>query len=203
MISPIQLTPNMEIGTLVSAINNNFRQIEAENRTKVIRDESGVNRIIYGRFPDGKYGMKVSMPGIDVLTTGDDELIFNSSQNILKVAKVGTFTAPSYPIYSVAGEWRTSKAGGVNPIPHGLSEAPAVIAFTEADGQYSLLPRTFMSAIGTGSSNAMISRTIAVNVDDTNVYILDTTTTHGLVTGANATAGAQPIKYFLLQESAA
>lgn len=67
MISPIQLTPNMEIGTLVSAINNNFRQIEAENRTKVIRDESGVNRILMGRAPNGKYVLAVTIEGKDVV----------------------------------------------------------------------------------------------------------------------------------------
>ena len=66
MIAPIQLTPNMDIPTLVNAVNNNFRQIEAENRTKVIRDENGVDRIIIGRWPDGTYGLIVSKPGVDV-----------------------------------------------------------------------------------------------------------------------------------------
>ena len=66
-ISPIQLTPGMDNAIMVSAINNNFRQVEAENRTKVIKDETGVNRIILGRFPDGTYGLAISIPGIDVL----------------------------------------------------------------------------------------------------------------------------------------
>lgn len=66
-ISPIQLTPSMDFPTLVNAVNNNFRQIEAENRTKVIRDEDGNNRIILGRFPDGTYGLAISKPGRDVL----------------------------------------------------------------------------------------------------------------------------------------
>lgn len=66
-LSPIQLTPGMDNAIMVSAINNNFRQIEAENRTKVIKDETGVNRIIIGRFPDGTYGLAISIPGVDVL----------------------------------------------------------------------------------------------------------------------------------------
>lgn len=67
MLSPIQLTPGMDSGTQVSAINNNFRQIEAENRTKIIKDETGDNRIILGRFPDGSYGLAISVPGVDVV----------------------------------------------------------------------------------------------------------------------------------------
>ncbi len=66
-LSPIQLTPGMDNAIMVSAINNNFRQIEAENRTKVIKDETGVNRIIIGRFPDGTYGLAISISGVDVL----------------------------------------------------------------------------------------------------------------------------------------
>ena len=67
MFSPIQLIPGMNSGTMASAINNNFRQIESENRTKIIKDETGVNRIIMGRFPDGTYGFAISQEGIDVI----------------------------------------------------------------------------------------------------------------------------------------
>lgn len=68
MISPIQLTPNMDMATLVSSINDTFRQIEAENRTKVIKDETGTNRIIIGGLPDGTYGIVISKQGQDVLS---------------------------------------------------------------------------------------------------------------------------------------
>lgn len=67
MISPIQLTPEMDSGTLVNAINNNFRQVEAENRTKIIKDEDGQQRIIIGRAPNGEYLIAISARGIDVL----------------------------------------------------------------------------------------------------------------------------------------
>lgn len=71
MIAPIQLTPNMDTGTLVNAINNNFRQIEAENRTKVIKDEEGTNRILIGRDPRGNYVVAITKPGIDVVKALD------------------------------------------------------------------------------------------------------------------------------------
>jgi hypothetical protein len=68
MISPIQLTPNMDMGTLVNAVNDVFRQIESENRTKVIKDENGENRVIIGRAPSGEYLIAISAQGKDVLT---------------------------------------------------------------------------------------------------------------------------------------
>lgn len=67
MASPIQLTPNMEMGTMVNAINNNFRQIEAESRTKIIKDETGVRRIIIGRAPSGEYLFAITVPNKDVI----------------------------------------------------------------------------------------------------------------------------------------
>lgn len=67
MISPIQLTPDMDTNTMVNAINNNFRQIEAENRTKIIRDENGERRILIGRGPTGRYVVAITVPGKDVV----------------------------------------------------------------------------------------------------------------------------------------
>lgn len=67
MISPIQLTPNMNMMTLTNALNDMFRQIESENRTQIIKDETGKQRIILGRAPDGEYLIAVSAQGIDVV----------------------------------------------------------------------------------------------------------------------------------------
>lgn len=65
--SPIQLTPNMDMATLVNAINDMMRQFESENRTKVIKDETGVNRILTGRAPKGNYVLAITVPGKDVV----------------------------------------------------------------------------------------------------------------------------------------
>lgn len=67
MISPIQLTPNMDMSTLTNALNDMFRQIESENRTQVIKDEDGKNRILLGRAPKGNYVVAISKKGVDVL----------------------------------------------------------------------------------------------------------------------------------------
>ena len=65
--SPIQLTPNMDTATLVSALNDMMRQLEAANRTQIIRDEDGVNRVLIGRDPKGNYVVAVTKKGNDVV----------------------------------------------------------------------------------------------------------------------------------------
>jgi hypothetical protein len=57
----------MDLNTLTSTLNNNFQQIESENRTKIITDENGTRRVIMGRAPSGEYLIAVSAQGIDVL----------------------------------------------------------------------------------------------------------------------------------------
>lgn len=68
-LSRIPLTPNMDPTAMAQAINQNFEQLESENRTKVFKDETGKNRILIGRDPKGKYVIAVSVEGKDVLTS--------------------------------------------------------------------------------------------------------------------------------------
>ena len=65
-LSRIPLTPGMDENTMINIINTNLQQIEAENRTKVIRDEQADDRIIIGRMPDGSYGIIISNEGYSV-----------------------------------------------------------------------------------------------------------------------------------------
>ena len=65
--SPIQLTPNMDTATLVNALNDMMRQLEAANRTQIIKDENGDNRILLGRDPRGRYIFAITIEGKDVV----------------------------------------------------------------------------------------------------------------------------------------
>ena len=67
MISPIRATPAMTTADLANVINDLADQVESENRTKVIRDENGVNRILIGRGPKGNYVIAISVKGKDVI----------------------------------------------------------------------------------------------------------------------------------------
>ena len=68
MISPIRATPAMTTADLANVINDLADQVESENRTKVIRDEDGVNRILIGRGPKGNYVVAITVPGKNVVT---------------------------------------------------------------------------------------------------------------------------------------
>lgn len=65
--SPIEVQPGMDQDTMAQVINNNFRQVAESNRTNIITDENGYNRIIIGKFPDGTYGIIISKPGVDIV----------------------------------------------------------------------------------------------------------------------------------------
>ena len=68
MISPIRATPAMTTADLANVINDLADQVESENRTKVIRDEDGVNRILIGRGPKGNYVVAITVQGKNVVT---------------------------------------------------------------------------------------------------------------------------------------
>lgn len=91
MISPVQLTPGMNQNISSSIINNNFRQVEADNVTRIVKDESGIPRILIGKRPDGTYGIDYSLEGNDVLTAPPDGLGMSSSFNMYKIIASGKF----------------------------------------------------------------------------------------------------------------
>lgn len=66
MISPITATPDMTFAQMVNLVNSNFRQLESQSITKTVKDKDGNNRIIEGRFPDGDYGIIISVEGYNV-----------------------------------------------------------------------------------------------------------------------------------------
>lgn len=57
----------MDYASLVSAINENLAALQSLSRTQVFKDETGVNRIILGKLPDGTWGLVISKPTYDVL----------------------------------------------------------------------------------------------------------------------------------------
>ena len=67
MSNTIRLFPGMDYDDLVRALNQNFAILENSRRTQIIRDDNGVNRIIFGRLPDGEYGLVISKAGEDVI----------------------------------------------------------------------------------------------------------------------------------------
>lgn len=75
----------MDMATLVNALNQNFNQVQSQDRRKVITDEDGNDRILLGKQEDGNYSIKVSEAGKDVNTATNDELVMSSDWQMWKI----------------------------------------------------------------------------------------------------------------------
>lgn len=91
--SYIKLSPQMDMATLINALNTNFNQVQSQDRRKVITDEDGFDRIVIGKQEDGSYNIKVSGDGKDVNTATPDELIMSSEWDLWKIINSGRITA--------------------------------------------------------------------------------------------------------------
>ena len=207
--SPIQLTPNMDMATMVQAINDNFQQLASENRTKIITNEEGVQRVIIGRKPDGSYVLQVSKPGINVLEAGPDDLIFSSDNNLFKIVDSGEV---SMNMPSVTNGTSSPQVFGY--AEHDLDYAPMVIAFMTipSAGGPGYTTRQF----GTGVVQAKSVNTTAITIGYLSEEKIESTAPVGPSKGRvsftwrtlNSIGPTMlpinaKIKYYLLTESAA
>lgn len=201
MLSQIPLTPGMDQATMATTVNQNFEQIAAENRSKVVRDESGTDRIIFGRYPDGNYGLKVSKPGVDVSTAEDNDLIFNSSNNLFKIVDSGTvpMTLPDIP--------NGTKADVSQTVAHNLGYSPLVIAFiTQTNPQSPAVETRLFGASSVQAKSVSTAGVVISYVSDEKVIASATNVTFNWSV-SNAAGYAQQaqtatIKYYLLSETA-
>lgn len=88
--SYIKLSPQMDMATLINALNQNFNQIQSQDRRKTITDENGYDRIVLGRQDDGTYAIRVSADGKDVDTASQDELVMSSDWKMWKIVNSGS-----------------------------------------------------------------------------------------------------------------
>lgn len=73
------------MATLVNALNQNFNQVQSQDRRKVITDEDGNDIIVIGKQEDGRYAIKVAENGKSVATAGEDELVMSSDWQMWKI----------------------------------------------------------------------------------------------------------------------
>lgn len=88
--SYIKLSPQMDMATLINALNQNFNQIQSQDRRKVITDEDGFDRIVLGKQEDGTYAIRVSGVGDDVDTATQDQLVMSSDWKMWKIINSGS-----------------------------------------------------------------------------------------------------------------
>lgn len=185
-LSTTRLQPEMDFGTLVNALNQNFSLLENLNVIQIFKDNDGVPRVLLGRRSDEIYGLFVSKVGIDVTKATDDQLVFNSNQNTLKIITTDTLV-----LTRNAG---SSSASSVVPAP---TTGTAFFAWgTLASVSPNLTyPLSYFSPSATGTmlwgvrafydASAGAVKFIAESYD----------------AGTTATAQTFNIKYYLLQET--
>lgn len=80
------------MATLINALNQNFNQIQSQDRRKVITDEDGNDRIVLGKQEDGTYAIRVSESGKDVDVASQDELVMSSDWKMWKIINSGSIS---------------------------------------------------------------------------------------------------------------
>lgn len=181
---------------------------------QIIARQGGANKAVFGFFGEAnKFGLKVAEDGVDVLTADDDELLFNSEQNVFKVVQTNTHTV-SYSFSSHSGSGFTID-NKTDTIAHNLGFVPAIVVFVEyAGGKFPVVNNTPLAGLsggtgftfGGGTGFAFAVTHASMSVDSTNLY-LGISRWGNLGNGAysasiDAESGSLTYRYYLLQETA-
>jgi hypothetical protein len=191
MITPIGGNSDLNTNTLIT--NQLINDVNSKERTQIFKDDSGTRRVLSGKGNDGFYGVKVSPDGVDVFTAPDDQLIFNSNNNVFKIVSSDSFT--------VEGTSMGSGTTVTTTVAHNLGYTPAVNIYVNAAAVAALqggsgltgLPLTYVAVPNTPMF------TIQYRIDNDNLYI-DFINHLGGTT--NLTGYTWTFKYYLLQETA-
>ena len=207
---PRQLSTGTQRGTqtlsgeqlVTDPINNNqvITTSGVSQNTVYSNPATQTPQIVIGRLPDDTYGMRVAPPNVDVLKASDDQLIFNSSQNVFKVVASGT--------YSLTGSSNISfGTTQTESIVHNLGSVPAFVVYSNApdgglgggfqggNGIMNLPIHYMLPAVAGGKPWFWLQ----VRVDITRLYF-DLVCVGG--TANDLSNMTWTFKYYLLQESA-
>lgn len=190
---------NTDVNNLINAYNAGRIDFNNFNTPLIIPDANGIPNVMLGpRQVNNQRGLFIAKPGVNVVTATDDQLIFNSSQNIFKIVTTGTGVTPSSSVGASPG-WGVFSLSPITQA-HSLSFVPIVMGFVQVGSKYVLMPYTFFSSTG---ANIGTFETPVVSADATNVYI-NTDCIINVTSGSpSVNIGGRNVKYYLLQESAA
>lgn len=165
-------------------VNSLARDFRSKERTQIFKDDAGTRRVLLGKGADDFYGLKVSQEDVDVYSAADNELVFNSNQNVFKVVAQGTTSVT----YTANDTVYTSV------VPHGQSNIPIVNAYFANSGARVSIPYYILGAGGGGGY--FIAAGIWAAVDATNITFVF----------ANGNVlplpGVADFKYYIMVESA-
>lgn len=184
-----------KIDSFVKQVNDNNRLVSNEDRVKIIKDASGTPRLFFGEGPNQFYGMKVSQPGIDVTGADDEDLVFNSDQNVFKIIDSGSIDLTQITIPGSVGNYEDVNTT-VATYTHGFGFKPSCLAFMEqTSGVRVQLPYTLQQAF---SGSYVTWQTYNATVSNTTFRI----TLRAVTFGGPVISLAGNIRFYLLQETA-
>ena len=173
-----------------------------------ILGNNGTNNVgLFGFDDTGTMVVKVAKPGYDANSATNDQLVFNSSQNVFKIVDKLTTTIPSFSLAAGAGN-----RFKIITIPHLQSSTPLVEIYVQSYlvnfsvGGFISSTYTPLPVVYDGSPNTYVfpaadmssyPLTIRYAVDSTNIYIQAS-----YASTAATTVNDIPVTYFIKQESA-
>lgn len=176
-------------GQQIDSVNNGQVRFEPGNN-RIVQYDGSNNRSLMGSR-NNVPGFYVSKEGIDVETADDDQLIFNSNQNVFKIILTDTAVVTLPPGYGDYVEYTVD-------ITHGYGNTPMVVGsvdFPSAtnEGKF-MLPITLVETTGGTTGVAAFFRV------KQNYF---TCTVKARNSGADTYEGDYTFKYYILQETAA
>lgn len=185
-----------KLESVIQQANEWGRQLSNESLNKVYKDASGTQRILIS----GEEGViKISEEGVDVADASDDELNFNSDQNVFKIVQSGTTTIEGVTFPTTAAGNVDIATANPTVIDHNLGYVPVVLAFIDSGSGY--LPLPYKGYVfNNGGTGGFIFFETTVHVTSTQLQI-NRYAWGGDTTGSSV--GESTVKYYLLQETAA
>lgn len=142
-----------------------------------ILGNNGTNNVgLFGFDDTGTMVVKVAKPGYDANSATDDQLIFNSAQNVFKIVQKGTAIVPT-----TGGKLTSLK------IYHNLGYVPMVLGYVFGSAKFMQIPAHSFNADGT------IAKSVSVGANSSYIEF-DVATTYVAPVDTHVT-------YYLLQET--
>lgn len=154
---------------------------------QIIAKQGGFNKAAFGFYgAANKFGLKVADDGVDVLTATDDQLIFNSEQNVFKILATDTSTF-SIPATTTGSQLISNLQPDFIPIPW-------VFLTDASSGTYVPLPHILSAGIS-GVTVTIGCYCYAQYVEGAGLYIQYINATASIL-------GPFTFRWYLLQETA-
>jgi hypothetical protein len=203
-------------------INDMVRQLNKEQTTKVFRsgnnnaiitgklpydggygtlyyDANGIPAIEIGILPDGGVGLKIAKSGVDVTTATDDNLNFNSSQNVLQVSESGIAHLDALTVTSLLFDANQVTINFTKT----YASVPIVLGYILEGNSYrpwqagSIIPINLTPGTGTGIKFSLVETPDQFTFIDNVVFYR--AATNG--TTVSQTFSSYDIAYFVLKQS--